>query len=55
MKLNPISYDLKKNNLRYVPNCFPYHGYLWNYGAIPQVNNNNNNNKKKKKKKKKKK
>jgi len=36
-KLNPISYDLKKNNLRYVPNCFPYHGYLWNYGAIPQT------------------
>ncbi|ORX46370.1 inorganic pyrophosphatase [Piromyces finnis] len=37
IKLNPISYDLKKNNLRYVPNCFPYHGYLWNYGAIPQT------------------
>ncbi|ORX78185.1 inorganic pyrophosphatase [Anaeromyces robustus] len=36
-KLNPISYDLKKNKLRYVPNCFPYHGYLWNYGSIPQT------------------
>jgi len=37
IKLNPISYDLKNNHLRYVPNCFPYHGYLWNYGAIPQT------------------
>ena len=22
---------------RYVANCFPHHGYIWNYGAIPQV------------------
>lgn len=23
--------------LRYVNNIFPYHGYLWNYGALPQT------------------
>ena len=23
--------------LRYVANCFPHHGYIWNYGAIPQT------------------
>ena len=22
---------------RYVANCFPHHGYIWNYGAIPQT------------------
>ena len=21
----------------FVANCFPHHGYIWNYGAIPQV------------------
>jgi inorganic pyrophosphatase len=20
-----------------VRNCFPHHGYIWNYGAFPQV------------------
>ena len=35
--LNPIKQDMKKDKLRYVNNCFPYHGYLWNYGAFPQV------------------
>ena len=36
--LNPIKQDIKKGKLRYVANCFPHHGYIWNYGAIPQVN-----------------
>ena len=22
---------------RYVANCFPHHGYIWNYGALPQT------------------
>lgn len=35
--LNPIKQDFKKGKLRYVHNCFPYHGYIWNYGALPQV------------------
>jgi len=36
--LNPIKQDVKKNKLRFVDNCFPHHGYIWNYGALPQVN-----------------
>lgn len=35
--LNPIKQDIKKGNLRFVPNIFPHHGYIWNYGAIPQT------------------
>lgn len=35
--LNPIKQDVKKEQLRYVKNCFPHHGYIWNYGAIPQT------------------
>ena len=35
--LNPIKQDIKKGKLRYVRNCFPHHGYIWNYGAFPQV------------------
>jgi len=35
--LNPIKQDVKKGKLRYVDNCFPHHGYIWNYGAFPQV------------------
>ncbi|BES87884.1 Inorganic pyrophosphatase [Nesidiocoris tenuis] len=35
--LNPIKQDIKKGNLRYVPNVFPHHGYIWNYGALPQT------------------
>ncbi|KAF9577880.1 Inorganic pyrophosphatase [Lunasporangiospora selenospora] len=34
---NPIKQDVKKNKLRYVRNCFPHHGYIWNYGALPQT------------------
>lgn len=35
--LNPIGQELKKGNLRYIPNCFPHHGYIWNYCMIPQT------------------
>ena len=35
--LNPIKQDIKKGKIRYVRNCFPHKGYLWNYGAFPQV------------------
>lgn len=35
--LNPIKQDIKKGKLRFVANCFPHHGYIWNYGALPQV------------------
>lgn len=27
----------KSGNLRYVANTFPSHGYLWNYGCLPQT------------------
>ncbi|KAI9830771.1 MAG: Inorganic pyrophosphatase [Phylliscum demangeonii] len=36
-KLNPIKQDIKKGKLRFVRNCFPHHGYLWNYGCFPQT------------------
>lgn len=36
-ELNPIMQDVKKGKVRFVNNCFPYHGYMWNYGAFPQV------------------
>ncbi|KAK6170353.1 hypothetical protein SNE40_018765 [Patella caerulea] len=35
--LNPIKQDVKKGKLRFVKNCFPHHGYIWNYGALPQT------------------
>ncbi|KAK2918881.1 inorganic pyrophosphatase 2, mitochondrial [Channa argus] len=35
--LNPIKQDVKKGKLRYVANIFPYKGYIWNYGALPQT------------------
>ena len=34
--------DTKKGKLRYVANSFPHHGYIWNYGAIPQVHTSKN-------------
>lgn len=37
LPLNPISQDSKKGKARFVHNCFPHHGYIWNYGAIPQT------------------
>jgi inorganic pyrophosphatase len=39
--LNPIKQDVKKGKLRFVRNCFPHKGYLWNYGAFPQVGAHN--------------
>lgn len=36
-KLNPVKQDIKKGKLRFVANCFPHHGYIWNYGALPQT------------------
>jgi inorganic pyrophosphatase len=35
--MNPIKQDVKKGKLRFVKNLFPYHGYIWNYGAFPQT------------------
>ncbi|XP_063992076.1 inorganic pyrophosphatase [Diachasmimorpha longicaudata] len=35
--LNPIKQDMKNGKLRFVANCFPHHGYIWNYGALPQT------------------
>ncbi|KAI8579169.1 hypothetical protein K450DRAFT_243091 [Umbelopsis ramanniana AG] len=35
--LNPVKQDIKKGKLRYVRNCFPHKGYIWNYGALPQT------------------
>lgn len=35
--MNPIKQDVKKGALRYVKNVFPYTGYPWNYGALPQT------------------
>ncbi|XP_058885603.1 inorganic pyrophosphatase-like isoform X3 [Acipenser ruthenus] len=41
--LNPIKQDVKKGKLRYVANVFPHKGYIWNYGALPQVRVETNN------------
>lgn len=35
--LNPIKQDVKKGAMRFVANVFPHHGYIWNYGALPQT------------------
>jgi len=35
--LNPIRQDEKKGVPRFVHNIFPHHGYIWNYGALPQT------------------
>ncbi|EJS44151.1 ppa2p [Saccharomyces arboricola H-6] len=37
LKFNPIIQDRKNGKLRFVNNIFPYHGYIHNYGAIPQT------------------
>lgn len=36
-ELNPIKQDVKNKAVRFVKNCFPHHGYIWNYGALPQT------------------
>lgn len=28
---------MKNSKPRFVANCFPHHGYIWNYGALPQT------------------
>ena len=43
--LNPIKQDVKKGKLRFVRNCFPHKGYLWNYGAFPRVSISHRNHK----------
>lgn len=35
--MNPIRQDEKKGLPRFVHNIFPHHGYIWNYGALPQT------------------
>lgn len=37
LPFNPITQDVKNGKPRFVHNVFPYHGYLWNYGALPQT------------------
>lgn len=34
---NPVKQVARRGKLRYVRNSFPHHGYIWNYGAFPQV------------------
>jgi len=34
---NPIKQDVKNGKLRMVDDVFPYTGYIWNYGALPQT------------------
>lgn len=36
-QMNPIKQDIKKGKVRFVKNSFPYKGYMWNYGALPQT------------------
>ncbi|XP_071470595.1 inorganic pyrophosphatase 2, mitochondrial isoform X1 [Marmota flaviventris] len=35
--LNPIKQDVKDGKPRFTANIFPYKGYIWNYGALPQT------------------
>lgn len=37
LPLNPIVQDVKKGDLRFINNIYPFHGYPCNYGAIPQT------------------
>merc|ERR1712096_600776 len=39
---NPVKQDIKKGAVRFVNNCYPYKGYIWNYGCIPQTWENPN-------------
>ncbi|CAI5757282.1 unnamed protein product [Candida verbasci] len=34
---NPITQDVKDDQVRFVRNLFPYHGYIHNYGCFPQT------------------
>lgn len=33
----PIRQAMRGRRLVHVRNCFPHRGYIWNYGAAPQV------------------
>jgi inorganic pyrophosphatase len=35
--MSPIRQDEKEGVPRFVNNIFPHHGYIWNYGALPQT------------------
>ncbi|KAK4645125.1 hypothetical protein QC761_311040 [Podospora bellae-mahoneyi] len=35
--MNPITQDTLDGNPRFTRSCFPYKGYIWNYGALPQT------------------
>ncbi|KAL0081354.1 inorganic pyrophosphatase [Phycomyces blakesleeanus] len=35
--LNPIIQDIRDGEPRFNYNIFPYKGYMWNYGALPQT------------------
>lgn len=35
--LNPIVQDIKKGNVRFLNNIYPFNGYPCNYGSIPQT------------------
>ena len=35
--INPIVQDHENHHLRYIPNVFPWHGHICNYGAFPQT------------------
>lgn len=36
-RLNPICHQLKNGKVQFVPNYFPFHGFLCNQGFIPQT------------------
>ncbi|KAJ3498096.1 hypothetical protein NLG97_g1388 [Lecanicillium saksenae] len=36
-ELNPVRQETRNAKLKYVRNCFPHHGYIWNYGLLPQT------------------
>ncbi|KAK4172840.1 putative inorganic pyrophosphatase [Triangularia setosa] len=35
--MNPIMQDTLDGKPRFTKSCFPYKGYIWNYGALPQT------------------
>uniref|UniRef100_A0AAF5RUW0 inorganic diphosphatase n=3 Tax=Wuchereria bancrofti TaxID=6293 RepID=A0AAF5RUW0_WUCBA len=35
--MTPIKQDVKNGEPRFVDNVFPFKGYIWNYGALPQT------------------
>lgn len=37
LPFNPIIMDAQNGQPRFVKNVFPYNGYIWNYGALPQT------------------